>query len=211
MSNFFPLLLCRVQHLWRREDAIIHNWGDWEYREDHRCEQTRLCIRCKEQRSTRVVHNFADWQYLREGSCIQVRTCMRCKEPQQRVLHEFTVWQYADKATCTKVSYCLRCTEDRVMDDQHDFEYLTPEHRICKRCRADMSREICRTCGGTGTVSCQSDMARFCSYSPFDSSFASWCGSCPDFKQHECPICSGSGALTDWKPCSEENDGVRLA
>ena len=106
--------------------ATVHQWGQWLYDVDGKCDMTRTCEKCNK-KEHKIEHPWGDLVYERKGNCTASRECQRCRERKDRhTVHQWTAWGGA--------SY------------KH-------EERVCKRCGEKETRQPCTGCE-QGTTTC---------------------------------------------------------
>ncbi|MFM8263805.1 MAG: hypothetical protein ACKN9S_16125 [Pirellula sp.] len=125
---------------WLKCNTGFHDFTEWSYLEADKCEQSRMCNRCKKQ-DTQMVHQWPEFAYTSPGSCEQSRCCNRCRSEEKRVApHGWSEWDYIEDDKCDQKHTCTRCmaVEKKVTHQWGVWELEAPNScvqvRFCRRC-----------------------------------------------------------------------------
>jgi hypothetical protein len=123
--------------------ALGFHAGEWTYSARDRCDQVRICTRCKHD-SRQVVHIWQDWRRLEDGQCVFARPCSRCALSEKKTEHSWGEAVYPDEGSCAMVQPCAGCTNTKPAGTVHIWNawtYDAPDtcnqKNCCSRCRAE--------------------------------------------------------------------------
>jgi hypothetical protein len=126
--------------------ALGFHSGDWRYVDDRRCQQVRICPRCKNE-NEQILHSWQAWQYLANGACEMARQCGRCHEQENRLEHSWGAPVYETEGACTQARPCARCGAKSAAGTTHVWNSWTYDTKgQCAQTSA------CSRCGETGNA-----------------------------------------------------------
>jgi len=129
---------------WLKCNTGFHDFTEWSYLEADKCEQSRMCNRCRSEEKRVAPHGWSEWDYIEDDKCDQKHTCARCMAVEKKVTHQWGVWELEAPNSCVQVRFCRRCyTAREEKEPRFDDHQWTEPKRIdcnrtvqtCQRCR----------------------------------------------------------------------------
>lgn len=125
--------------------ALGFHAGEWRYIAPGRCDQLRVCTRCRNE-SRQVVHLWQQWRRLSPGRCEFSRPCSRCAASETKTEHAWTAAIYQEAGSCVMVEPCAGCASTRPAGTIHVFDAWSydaadacGQTSVCSRCKASGS------------------------------------------------------------------------
>lgn len=122
--------------------ALGFHAGEWQYVAAGRCDQLRVCTRCRNE-SRQVVHEWQEWRRVEPGRCDFVRRCSRCAASETKTEHSWGAAIYPDDGACAMVQPCGGCSSTKPAGTVHvwnswvyDAAGVCNQTAACSRCRA---------------------------------------------------------------------------
>lgn len=122
--------------------ALGFHAGEWRYVAAGRCDQLRVCTRCRNE-SRQVVHVWQEWQRLAPGRCDFERRCTRCAASESKTEHSWGAAIYPNEGSCAMVQPCGGCSSTKPAGTVHvwnswvyDAADLCTQTAACSRCHA---------------------------------------------------------------------------
>lgn len=108
------------------ETRIVHDFGEWEYKDAHTCIRVRSCRRCGKMEEGKEKHDMGEWSYASKDSCTQIKKCFHCgKREISYDKHQFSEWEYMDNISCIAIRYCKRCKLKDYGNMRHDWDEIS--------------------------------------------------------------------------------------